>query len=286
MNQAQAAEQSFRTGRGNWNAFDLPIDSVLIAARAWSRALDGIGRPWLCWSVDDDWSMVQQRLVAGVGWTPVVGFDPRVGPPPTISEAILVDFNQQLRLPVLYPHFVLEFVFAFADKLAFWHSDLLLTEGDMAKFARTFADLSDGEMAAVASPSGWRRLVAGRKRRYWELLGCTTRAASRSQFDHGCGWWMHFHNHPNFPGGGSRRYHWEYGCGIHHWQRACGGRVRDIAEADITYGHFSRISNKSYIAEEKNNVFRNLNKDIHNNYNLVDCANYLNLCHLLPSRSS
>ncbi|MGI9436928.1 MAG: hypothetical protein ACR2Q4_19210 [Geminicoccaceae bacterium] len=281
MTHSPGAERLFRIGRGNWEAFDSPINSVFAAAENWRRVLGDIEKPWLCWSVADDWSIVQQRLVAGAGWTPVVGYDPRVGPPPAIADAVVFDFNQDLGLPVLYPHFILEFVFAFAEKLAFWHSDLLLTEADMESFGAMFAGIEQDEMAAVVSPSGWQRWLPSRKRRYWELLGCTTRGASQSQFDHGCGWWMHFYCHPNAPPTKNQRFHWEYGCGVHHWKSTFGGRIHDIPEQRISYGHFTRIGQKSYKAAAENNVFRNLSRDIRSNYDLKDCTESLNLSHLL-----
>lgn len=283
MDQSPSTERLFRVGRGNWDAFDLSLDVVLKAAEAWANAIDGVKYPWLCWNVDHDWSIVQQRLVTSAGWTPVVGFDPRVGPPPTIPETIVVDFNADFGLPILYPHFVLEFVFAFAERLAFWHSDLLLTEQDMAAFAKTFEALEDGTMAAVTSRSGLRGLFSRNARRYWELLGCTTRGASRSQFDQGCGWWMHFDQHPNFKNDDRRQHHWEYGCGIHHWKKVLKGDVLGIKEDRVAYGHFTRIGNNSYRSQEKNNVFRNLGTDLGENYRLKDCTRQLSLCHLLPN---
>ncbi len=269
-------EAAFKTGRGNWQACTLPLQTMLDAAQGWADRLAGIDRPWLCWSVHSDWSLLQQRLVASVGWTPVVGFDPRFGRPATIAAAVPVDFNEQLGLPVLFPHFVLEFAFLFAKRLAFWHSDLLLRPSDMANFAEQFAALEDGEMAAVRSPGGWRGWFAGRTRRCWELLGCTTQGASRDQFERGCGWWMHFEHHPNFSGPPGFHPHWEYGCGIWHW-RSQGGRVHDLSERHVAYGHFSRTRNAAYEASTANNVFRNLNRDIMQNYKLTDCAHELGL---------
>jgi hypothetical protein len=281
MARSPADEQAFRTGRGNWEACTLGLERLLEAAAGWAGALNGVERGWLCWHVDPDRSLVQQRLVRHAGWTPVVGFDPRAGPPPVIAEAVPVDFNRTLRLPVLYPHFVLEFAFAFIDRLAFWHSDLLLTEADMKHFAGLFGDLQDGAMAAVPSPSGWRRWLAGPKRRYWELLGCTTHGASRRQFDQGAGWWMHFNRHPNFAGDRTARRHWEYGCGIDYWKRSLGGRVVEIDERRIAYGHFTRINQNAYVATASNNVFRDLSQDIRQNYDLGACLAELNLSHLL-----
>lgn len=107
-------------------------------------------RPWLCWNVHDDWCLLQQKLVVRAGWTPVVGFDPRCGPPQKlVREAILIDFNQHLRLPNMLMHVPLEFVFLFADKLAFWHSDLLVPEAIMMETSALFTQLEQGQTAAV-----------------------------------------------------------------------------------------------------------------------------------------
>jgi hypothetical protein len=279
--ESKAAEHAYRVGRGNWEAFDLPLADIHAAAETWRESLDGIDKPWLCWNVQPEWSLVQQKLVAGAGWTPVVGFDPRVGWPRLVPGAVAIDFNKQLGLPVLFPHFVLEFAFLFADRLAFWHSDLLLVEADMAEFATLFESLADGEMSAVASPFGFRRLFAGNKRRYWELLGCTTRAASRSQFDNGCSWWMHFYRHPNFSDRRHRRYHWEFGCGIEYWKKQCRGQIIDIDERRLAYGHFTRINNRVYQASQSKNVFRDLKADIERNFDLNRCLSDLKLTHLL-----
>src|SRR5438552_10192272 len=95
-------------GTGHWEAFrKLNFDMMLIreAAQNWAKALDGVKLPWLCWNVDHDWCLVQQKLVAEVGWTPVVGFDPRVGPPPLIDNAICIDFKESLGLPTMWFHF-------------------------------------------------------------------------------------------------------------------------------------------------------------------------------------
>lgn len=49
-------------GQGNWRAFrtiGISLSDTMDIARSWSAPFYGIDRPWLCWHVDDDWSMVQ-----------------------------------------------------------------------------------------------------------------------------------------------------------------------------------------------------------------------------------
>src|SRR5690606_25208930 len=147
-------------------------------AQSWKREIDGIDKPWLCWNVNNDWSLVQQRLVEFAGWTPVVGFDPRVGPPSLSKKAVLVDFNKGLDFPVMYPHFPVEFTFAFAPRLAFWHSDLLIRKEKMLHFASLFENLKDTQMAATKEHAGLLTSLNTKKLRLWELLGCMTKGAS------------------------------------------------------------------------------------------------------------
>src|SRR5262249_52326495 len=110
-----------RSGTGNWEAFDRGLDEVRRAAEPWKQALRGCEKPWLCWNLNDRWSLVQQKLVRSVGWTPVVGWDPSngVGCPPLIPEAIAIDFNADLKLPTLWVHVPLEFAFLWTERLAF-----------------------------------------------------------------------------------------------------------------------------------------------------------------------
>lgn len=277
------SEPDFMSGRGNWKAFDLPLDRIFSAAARWRELIGPVDKPWLCWNVEPDWCVLQQRLVAAVGWTPVVGFDPRVGPPPLIAGAVLVDFNAGFGFPNLYPHFPLEFAFLFAPRLAFWHSDFLLDLERMEQFAARFAGLADGEMTAVAPiPAGFINRLPWR-RRYWELLGCTTSGASRSQFENGRGWWMHYYNHPNFKGKvWSRSRRWDHGFGIKAWELDCGGVVHRIAGETIKDGHFTRIGKKqNYKATAANNVFRNLHADLRANFDLSQCAEKMRISHLL-----
>jgi hypothetical protein len=86
-----------RIDTGNWEAFQsYPIEHVFEIAATWRARVKGEKKLWLCWNVSPRWSVVQQRLARLAGWTPLVGFDPRVGPPPVEPGAILIDFNEGL----------------------------------------------------------------------------------------------------------------------------------------------------------------------------------------------
>lgn len=99
-------------GKGNWAGFPVPLEKIHEAAAEWSSALGGVERPWLCWNVSDRWCALQQRLIQEVGWTPVIGFDPRCGAPKTVLPgSIVIDFNARFGFPVMWPHFPLEFAF-------------------------------------------------------------------------------------------------------------------------------------------------------------------------------
>lgn len=274
----------FRTGMGNWGACRIPVEKLVAVASNWRDALSGIDKPWLCWNVDHDWCVLQQRLVKAVGWTPVVGFDPRVGPPPVEKGAVLVDFNSELSLPTLYPHFVMELAFVFCDRLAFWHSDLLVRLPVMQSLADMFGELPDGEVAAVPGRGGVRQWLKPWSHRYWELIGCTTRAASRDQFELGAGWWYNFPGHPNFKGSGKlfgQPYYWDHGTGIMYWARHRRAKVHEIPERLVAEGHFTSIGAKKYVRKSPNSHMRSLNADLNANFDLAVCANKLGLERLL-----
>ena len=206
MSKQEGAMDASQVGKGNWAGFNIPLDKVYEAAAEWRQTLAGVARPWLCWNVSDRWCKLQQRLILEVGWTPVIGFDPRSGPPtvlpgsvlidfnshfgfdprsgpPTVLPgSILIDFNSHFGLGVMWPHFPLEFAFLFADRLAFWHADLLCRLDVMRRLQSTFESLPDGALAAVPDYGGRRNLLKFRHHRYWELVGCTTKSASESQF--------------------------------------------------------------------------------------------------------
>lgn len=273
-------------GGGNWHYFnDSPfsMEDVHKAASQWTEALNGVEKPWLCWNVGSDWCMVQQKLVRAVGWTPVVGFDPRVGAPELLDESVLIDFNAHFKFPGMKPHFPLEFVFLFADRLAFWHSDCLLRMDKMRALADMFSSIPDGEMAAVKPNE--RRLVRfmPHKRRYWELVGMTTRGASQDQFNKGCGWWMHFDEHISSnesERSRKRKYYWDFGTGIRYWQKKCGGKVHLIPESYVEEGHFTGIGKKDYKRVSPQNQKRNLPLELSLNYDLMSACKKLDLMDL------
>jgi hypothetical protein len=278
----------YTVGQGNWRAFraaGLDVERVERAAKRWAEALKGIRRPWLCWNVASDWCLVQQRLVKMVGWTPVIGYDPRVGPPAnTVEGAITIDFNAELKLPILYPHFPLEFVFLVCDKLAFWHSDLLIRKELMAELAKKFDAIKDGETIVTKPLPHWGAFVSVYNRRYWELVGCTTRAASRRQFEAGCGWWMSFSEHINCHDDAKRKkrskYYWDHGSGIYYWHKYCSGNVIALNDKRIHEGHFTKIGNPNYkraipanMPEEK----RQMSKELIDNFDLLTACSKLAL---------
>ena len=274
-------------GNGNWGHFrksGITLDDLFVMADDAATALNGIERPWLCWNVDPDWNIVQQRLVRSVGWTPVVGYDPRVGPPPLEPGAIAIDFNRRLRLPTMWMHVPLEFVFRMSDRLAFWHADLLLRDQQMRHLAEMFAALPDGAMAAVAPSDTLRMRLTPTALRYWEVVGCTTRGASKSQFDQGCGWWMNFAHHPsNDPVERRRRlrFYWDCGTGIRYWHKKKGGAVTLIPERDIAEGHFTGINRSDYKRFSPKGPLRDLSQELSLNNDLSVACHKLGIGHLL-----
>jgi hypothetical protein len=241
-------------GTGNWYAFTLPWEQVTAAAEDWREAVRGHSRLWLCWNVSDAWCLLQQKLVAEVGWTPVVGWDPMcgVGRPPLVPGAVAVDFGAGLGIPSLFMHVPLELAFLWVEeRLAFWHSDLVLTRAKMRWLAARFDRLQNGEMTAVFSYGGLRNLLRLAAHRYWELAGCTTQGASRSQFEHGSGWWKNIAYHPNAPRDvveqqRRKALFREHGVGIRYWQRRYGGKVHSLSERRLAEGHFSVTTMPDY----------------------------------------
>lgn len=278
----------YRAGTGNWNAFlasGFSPDHVYQAAEEWRQALSGVERPWLCWNVDPDWSLVQQRLVVSVGWTPVIGFDPRVGPPPLEPGAISIDFNEHFGFETMWPHFPLEFAFLFSERLAFWHADLLVRHEKLQNYSEVFRTLEDGALAAVLLSGRLKPLYDRSYRRYWELLGCTTRSASADQFAHGVGWWRNIAEHPNADASAGRswrtRAYYDSGAGIWEWKRRFGGRVHPIPEAEVSEGHFTSINNENYVFLGDSSVRRNLGTDLRHNYDLGEACRNLGLSDFL-----
>lgn len=274
-----------QVGKGNWAAFPVLLDNIYEAAAEWRQALAGVDRPWLCWNVSDRWCTLQQRLIQEVGWTPVIGFDPRCRPPKTVLPgSVVIDFNAKFGFPVMYPHFALEFAFLFADRLAFWHSDLLCRIEVMQKLKAMFEGLQDGAMAAVPDFGSRRYIYRYRHHRYWELAGCTTRGASKSQFDQGAGWWRLFDYHHNCPNEQERhrrsKYYYDHGVGIMYWKRRYGGHVVDVPLKWVAEGHCTSINRKNYQRVQPSGQ-QDLPTEIDLNFDIVKVAQQLDIGHLL-----
>ena len=274
------------SGAGNWEAFHaspFTIHDVLAAAGSWATQLEKREKLWLCWNVDPAWCLVQQALVLSVGWTPLVGYDPRCGPAPLLPGAIGMDFYGPFGFRTMWPHFVLDYAHVFAKKLAFWHSDLLLRKQQLADYARRFELLLPGQVIATQESRSLKSLLMGKKpRRAWELLGCVTREASQDLFEKGCGWWMSFYLHPMHSGHHERlrrtKEYWDHGTGVLYWANHAGGHLELIPERDIREGHFTRIGR-----EERYKVFggsdwrRDLTKDLAGNFSLEKACEQFDL---------
>lgn len=275
-------------GTGNWEKFTVPLEKMFEIAAGWKDILGTVDKPWLCWNVSPRWCYLQQRLVQHVGWTPVVGFDPRTGPPPLVEGSILIDFNEKLQLPVLWPHVPLEFAFLFTRRLAFWHADLLCRLPVMEHLASLFSSLEDGQMSAVFDRGGRRRQFNFKLHRFWELCGCTTRSASENQFYNGTGWWRHFELHPKCAPEEERtrrkRYHWDSGVGILYWKNNYNGHIIPIDPKLVKEGHCSEIGNKNYrILPQHFEAMRDLKAEIDLNYSIEEVAGRLGIAHFLTS---
>jgi hypothetical protein len=284
MSKPQEAMDATQAGKGNWGGFTVPLEKIHEATAEWRQTLSGVARPWLCWNVSDRWCMLQQRLIQEVGWTPVLGFDPRSGPPTVLPGSILIDFNSHFGFDVMWPHFPLEFAFLFSDRLAFWHADLLCRVEVMHKLKAIFESLPDGALAAVPDYGGRRNLLKFRHHRYWELVGCTTRSASKSQFEHGSGWWRYIKYHPQCTDVNERRrrgrYYYDSGVGIMYWKRKYGGKVEEIPAKLVDEGHCTSINRKNYKPSNLAGV-RNLGAEIDLNFDIEKVAAKLGIAHLL-----
>jgi len=131
----------------------------------------------------------------------------------------------------MWMNFPLEFAFTFTEKLAFWHSDLLCSESDMRKYSEIFSTLKQGEMAAVKHTHGFYGFKEQHKNHYGELIGCTTKKASKDQFKNGCGWWRIIESHPNYniehhPK--DKKYYYEHGKGIWVWEKVYNGKIKTL----------------------------------------------------------
>lgn len=275
-----------KIGTGDWSAYTLPLESIYQAAAGWKHRLEGIDKPWLCWNVNHRWCLLQQKMVRSVGWTPIVGIDPRAGMPPLIPEAIGIDFDADFHFPVMWPHFPLEFAFLFAPRLAFWHADLLCRLPLFQELAASFAALRPGSMAAVLDKGGRRNMFAFKKHRFWELIGCTTSEASADQFRVGAGWWRCFDQHPNCtdPAERSKRraYSYDSGVGILYWRNVYKGEVIDVGLHRVKEGHCSEIGATRYVpGPDHTTPHRNLGLELDQNYSLDEVAARLGISSFL-----
>jgi hypothetical protein len=263
-----------RLGKGNWAAFDSSmVPAFESAAKEWAEAVRGVRKPWLCWHTNPRWCLLQQRLALSAGWTPVVGGDPRAGRPETLPESIYIDFNRTLQLPLMYPHVPVEWAFLWAERLAFWHADFICTHGDMKQVSAQFEALPDGEMAAFLTRGGIANLLKFRTHRYWEVLGCTTRGASESQYRHGAGWWRHIECHVNAPASEMalrKSYYYDHGVGIMYWHRQFKGVVHRLPDA-LLIGHCTSINNPNFQAV-CTDAHRDLSKELDKNFDLESLA--------------
>lgn len=271
------ARSSGREGTGNWDAYTLGMDPIYKAAEKWKQKLEGVQYPWLCWNMNDEWCKVQQRLILDAGWTPVIGWDPNSCPVErtVLPGAIEINFNEDFGFSAMWSHFPLEFAFLWTERLAFWHSDLLVDMKKLKPLADKFKDLKAHEMSAVKSTGGLKQtLFQPRMHRYWELIGCTTKEASQHQFETGCGWWRGFYKHPNTPAEELEkrsRYYYDSGVGIMYWKKNCGGIIHNIPEKLIEEGHCTQIGNKKYLKAGSKS------EELSLNFNLVEVATRLNI---------
>ena len=222
----QAERTVGRVGAGNWDAFPFErLPEIHRAAEQWAKNLKGIEKPWLCWCISNQWCVLQQRLVQYVGWTPVVGHDTNIENPTILPGSMCVNFNEGLNLPRLLMYFVLEWIFLFTDRLAFWHADFLLSKRDMTRAAKCFEDLGQGELAMPWSSTRpiMRSLARFRPinnlNRIFEVIGCNTREASLQQYKEGLGFWRHVEKHPNNTSLTDDFPYWEHSVGVSLWAR-------------------------------------------------------------------
>lgn len=269
-------DKLFTTGMCNWKGFSLSIEQIEDSAQMWKDELSGVSLPWLCWNVDPEWCLIQQKLVRSAGWTPVVGGDPRAKKVRLLEGSVYVDFNKSFRLPTMHFLFPIEFCWMFTEKIAFWHSDFLIKKDKIMNISRHFKSLKDGDMGVTIPSRGLRMKLLNKDNRYWELMGCATRKASKSQFINGAGWFSNILHHPNAKSNDlelRKKVFWDHGSGVMFWHKNYAPSdcsVYKIKESYIEEGHCSRIRNKKYIPKSPDNEKRNLSKDLIFNYSLRD----------------
>ncbi len=276
-----------RAGAGNW-MYTPPdaVDAISDAAIGWKAALSGVQLPWLCWCTDDDWCYTQQELVQSVGWTPVVGGDGSVTNPRIHKDGIFIDFNRPFGTAKMRPHFPLAFHHLFADRLAFWHSDLLPDRSVLERIAKQFRSLPEGKLSAVLQKRSLKRLVGSiltrtpSFSRIFELIGCSTAAASRSQFEEGYGWWRHQEFNPNATRQTiAQKMHWEFGVGTYQWMRKHPGSFEPV-DIDMEPYHYTQIGNPAYkrVKDQKLSVSdRDKAQELRLNFDLAEIRQQIGL---------
>lgn len=239
----QAERTVGKVGSGNWDAFPAErLPEIYRAAEQWAANFKGIEKPWLCWCVSDQWCVLQQRLAQFAGWTPIVGNDTNIKDPTVLPGSVYVNFNRDLKLPRLLGPFILEWIFLFTDRLAFWHADFLLSKRDMIKAAKCFEDLQPGELAMPwISTRPIMRLLArfrpvSNSNRLFEVIGCNTREASLQQYEEGLGFWRGLEKHPNNTSIAQDFPHWEHSVGVSLWARKHAERHK-LPAVDTKTGH-------------------------------------------------
>lgn len=245
---AQSSKRkTWALGNGMWPTFwslGGTLDDIYHSAEDWCSQLNGIKTGWLIWNAHPQWCYAQQKIVRDLGWTPIVGGDPRLQKPPLIDESRWIDFNRVLRIPYMGPMFPVEFVFLWIEKLAFFHSDLILRYSDFRDISTKFSAVRNGATCATSTfriGRFWRRPP-----RAWELIGCTTSGASQSQYNVGAGWWGNISEHPNCTSekekAARENLYWDHGTGILYWKQKYAGNLSLIPLRRVAYGHFSPAS--------------------------------------------
>ncbi|MCE2813627.1 MAG: hypothetical protein LW850_24850 [Planctomycetaceae bacterium] len=277
-----------RSGIGDWKHFEGDVGDIFDAAKEWRSALKGVDKPWLCWHVYEPWTRLQVKLVRQIGWTPVIGYDPDCGDNSLIDfgDEITIDFNKRLGFKKMYMHFPLEFAFLWTDRIAFWHSDLLVRIPLLTETAKKFESLQDGWVAGCPQYGrGMKDWFFPSKHRIWELIGLTTASASEDQYAKGAGWWKHFWMHPNCPSDAERakrsRYYYDHGTGVMYWHKRYGGKVHYIDSKPFNEGHCTSINNPAYIKIKKEPGRKMVGKQLEKNFNISDVAAKLGISDLL-----
>lgn len=281
----------FTTGKANWKGFQLPLADIVGEAKSWASICAGHDKLWLCWNVDPEWCIVQQKLAKDMGWTPLVGGDPRAAMPRLLDGSLYINFNKTFKLPMLHMVFAIEFAFLYApSKLAFWHSDLLVRPEKLKKWAEMMDTLNPGDMFVTVPGRGMKQKLLGQQQRYWELLACTTKEASAHQFAHAAGWMANIMYHPMTPQSPKEKVarakqYYDHGAGIRYWAdhyKPADSRLLTVDESELDEGHFSRIRAKSYKSASPNNARRDLTSELARNFDLSVEATKLGLKGYLP----